>query len=435
MSHMSRRSQHPLSAVLVPLLIFFLVLFPKGGIKAAGAPITWGYLLLGVTAVPLLAVRLLVLPLRVSPRTVLAAASLLPFALLFVYSCLANGIALPSYAVAVATNFLFLPAMFLLVYPPFLPMVDGGQFTRWLRVSILIAALWGILLFFLHPLVGRYIEIPYLTVNAADYGTIELTKHIARGRFLKLISTYNNGNVYGAAMLILLPLFDLLESARWKRNTLRLALALTLSRTVWAGLILDQMLSLAAQLPQDLLTFPRVRLGAAARRGAAIVATVGVVGVALLFSSNALQLISDRTLGGRAGELSGSLQATWLPSLPVTGFAEVLYASAASEYGIVGLFSILLIFGGPLALLLLDRRPLAVPSRRAALKGLVLYALISASDGATNLIPVMVFYWFAYMTYLHGLPGESVAAAEARLPQGRRVVARPELAGSAAGAS
>ena len=42
--------------------------------------------------------------------------------------------------------------------------------------------------------------------------------------------------------------------------------------------------------------------------------------------------------------------------------------------------------------MLLDRRSVGVPSRRAALKGLVLYAIISASDGATNLIPVMVFY-------------------------------------------
>ena len=165
-----------------------------------------------------------------------------------------------------------------------------------------------------------------------------------------------------------------------------------------------------------------------------MLATVGVVGVALLFSSNALQLISDRSLGGRAGELSGSLQATWLPTMPVTGFAEVLYASAALEYGIVGLFSILLIFGGPLILLPLDRRPLAVPSRRAALKGLILYALISASDGATNLIPVMVFYWFAYMTYLHGLPGESAAVAAVQ-PQPRLAGAPRELAGSPAGTS
>lgn len=235
---------HPVSAVLIPLLIVFLVLFPKGGIKLAGAPLTWGYMLIGISAIPLLALRLLVLPLRTTLRAVLAFATLLPFLLLFVYSIETNGIALLGYAISVFTNFAVLPALFLLVYPPFLSFVSLPQFSRWLRASILIAAVWGIFLFFLHPVVGHYIEIPYLTVNAADAGQIELTKHIARGRFLKLISTYNNGNVYGAAMLILLPLYDLLEPARWKRNTLRLALVLTLSRTVWAGLVVEQLSTL-----------------------------------------------------------------------------------------------------------------------------------------------------------------------------------------------
>jgi hypothetical protein len=47
------------------------------------------------------------------------------------------------------------------------------------------------------------------------------------------------------------------------------------------------------------------------------------------------------------------------------------------------------------------------PVRKAALKGLILYAIVATIDGATNLIPVMAFYWFAYMVFLFGLPGES----------------------------
>lgn len=430
------RYPHPVTAVLVPLLIVFLVLFPKGGIKLAGAPLTWGYMLIGLTAVPLLALQLLVLPLRTTIRSVIAFATLLPLLLLFFYSMEANGIALLGYAISVFTNFAVLPALFLFVYPAFLSFISLPQFSRWLRASILIAAVWGIFLFFLHPVIGRYIEIPYLTVNAADIGQLELTKHIARGRFLKLISTYNNGNVYGAAMLILLPLYDLLEPARWKRNVLRFALVLTLSRTVWAGLVVEQMLSLGAQIVQNVATFPYVRLGGAARRGLAIVTMLGAVAVGLFFTSNARQLLTDRTFGGRAGEISLTTSATWLPTVPVTGFAEILYSGAAMNYGYAGLVAVTLIFVAPLGLMLLDRRLLATPSRRAALKGLILYAIICASDGATNLIPVMVFYWFAYMTFLHGLPGERAQTTDqpAGNPANRPATAGP-ISGHPAAAS
>ncbi len=400
------RSAHPVAAALIPLLLIFLVLFPKGGIKLAGAPLTWGYMLLGLSAVPLLVARLLVLPLRITLRSVVAFSTLLPLLLLFFYSIEVNGIALLGYAISVFTNFAIFPALFLLVYPSFLPFVSLPQFSRWLRACIFLAALWGIFLFFLHPVIGRYIEIPYLTVNSADVGELELTKHIDRGRFLKLISTYNNGNVYGAATLILLPLYDLLEPRRWHRNLLRLALVLTLSRTVWAGLVAEQLLSLVAQAVENVATFPYVRLGGAARRGLAVLASLGAVAVGLFFTSNARQLLTDRTFGGRTGEIAGTATATWLPTVPVTGFAEILYSGAAINYGYAGLVAVTLIFVAPLGLLLLDRRLLATPSRRAALKGLILYAIISASDGATNLIPVMVFYWFTYMTFLHGLPGE-----------------------------
>ena len=36
-------------------------------------------------------------------------------------------------------------------------------------------------------------------MNASDYGELEITKNIGRGFFYKLISTYNNGNLYGVA--------------------------------------------------------------------------------------------------------------------------------------------------------------------------------------------------------------------------------------------
>ena len=268
----------------------------------------------------------------------LACASLLPFLVLFLYSCKVNGLELPSYAISVFTNFCLLPGDVSAHLPGVLPTIRFEQFVRWFRFCILATAAYGIFLFFLHPLTGNYLEIPYLTVNAADYGLIELTKHIARGRFLKLISTYNNGNVYGAAILIVLPLYDLLEPARWKRNLLRLALVLTLSRTIWAGLVIEQMLSLAAQLPAEPgdLSGGSAGLGCPPRGGRSGDARSdrGRPAVHVQCSGAGDRPQLWRT---RAGELSGTLTATWLPTVPVTGFPEVLYSGAAINYGIAGL--------------------------------------------------------------------------------------------------
>ena len=77
-------------------------------------------------------------------------------------------------------------------------------------VAVLFVSAYGIFLFFYKLGTGSFIEIPYLTVNAGDLGELE-GKSIDRGGIFKLISTYNNGNVYGISILILLPLYAHLE--------------------------------------------------------------------------------------------------------------------------------------------------------------------------------------------------------------------------------
>jgi len=50
------------------------------------------------------------------------------------------------------------------------------------------------------------IEIPYFTINAADVGEVA-DKYNQRGNIMKLISTYNNGNIFGVCTLMFFPLF------------------------------------------------------------------------------------------------------------------------------------------------------------------------------------------------------------------------------------
>lgn len=402
-----RIRRYPITALLSWLLLTFLVLFPKGGVKVGDTPLTWGYLLLGATALPLGLVRLLSFRLKFPPRLILCIASIVPFQTLYIYSYLSNGVEDVGFAISIFVSFFVLPVVFLLIYPPFLPRIDGTRFEKYLRGCMLAAAIYGIFLFFWHPLTGHFIEIPLLTVNAGDYGLLETTKNIARGEFFKLISTYNNGNLYGVATLILLPLFNLLEPKRWRRNVMKIALVLTLSRTVWAGLIIDQALSFLWLMVRNTATFPRLYLGGATKRIMVMLATMGLVLSALLFNSRSIAFLFDPTLGGRVGGPAASLNVTFLPDVPLEGFSEMLYNSALKEYGITGLLSILLIFLGPLLIFVMKSGIVRLPVRRAALKGLILYAIVSIIDGATNLIPVMAFYWFVYMVFLFGLPGEN----------------------------
>ena len=400
----SRR--YPVAAFFTWFLTIFLVLFPKGGVRVGPIPLTWGYLLLGLSLPVLFVVRIVGYPWRIRPRTLAAFASTLPFTFLFIFSYRANGIAVMGAAVSDFVSFIVLPVAFLLVYPAFLTHVDGPRLDRLLRFSILAAALFGIFLFVLYPITHKLIEIPYLTVNAEDYGLIESTKNIARGYFLKLISTYNNGNVYGVATLLLLPLYDKLEPRLWRRNTVRLALVFTLSRSIWAGLVIEQLLSLLRLGADAAATFPRLYPGPALRRAAVLLGVVGAIFFGVTVSSLNLSFLFAQDLGGRADTLAYSVHhVTLLPSVPIGPFAEIIYTTALADYGVLGLLALIFLLAFPILLFLAEPSLRHSPLRLAALKGLILYSIVAGADGAINLIPVMAFYWFVYMVFLEGWPG------------------------------
>jgi hypothetical protein len=83
----------------------------------------------------------------------------------------------------------------------------------------------------------------------------------------------------------------------------------------------------------------------------------------------------------------------------------------------MGLFAFTLLMLSPLLLVPVDLRALKSPTRRAALRGLCLYIVMAASDGAFNFIPTMAFYWFVYMIFLFGWPG----ARDAEAPMAARL--------------
>ncbi|ADV84268.1 hypothetical protein [Terriglobus saanensis] len=401
---------HRTIQVIAALLCVFIVLVPKGGIKAIGLPITWGYLLLIFSFIYSLPTRLLTYRMFYSRRLLITLATIVSFLIPFFYSTWANGIASLPFFVSTFTNFVVLPFLFFIFYPPFLPQLDGPRFRKVLVFCILGAAIYGIFTFLLRPITGKYVEIPFLTTNSGD-ANLEATKNIARGNTFKLISTYNNGNIYGVCTFILLPLFDRLVSQRWKRLTVRAAIFLTLSRSVWAGLFFEQILSMAAVFVEQARSFPRIHGKALLSRLLLLSACGVVLSVIVVWMNRDSSFIFDSELGGRANSLSTFSYATFLPSVPVDAFFEILYASAVYQYGYLGLLAIIAVFFGPWIVLLSDLRALSDPYRRAAMKGLVLYSLLSFGDCAISFIPVMTFYWFAYMVFLFGFPGHLVVSS------------------------
>lgn len=390
-------------------LTVFLVLFPKGGFRLGPLPLTWGYLILGIITPPAFLIRFLQMPLRFPRRVLLVMFLLLPMQLLFVYAGKFYGVSNPPFAFSTFVGLFALPWLFLLLYGPFFPRLNGEQLARCFCACVFYAAAWGIFLFFLHPVTHHFIEVPYLTVNASDYGELENTKNIARGFFFKLISTYNNGNLYGVSTLLLLPLYLRLEPSRVRRGTVRVALFLTLSRTVWVGMLLNELLSLIMQLFRQIPTFPVVYLGKARGRLIAVGLILGFVLSSVLFISyggGGMQFLLDSTGGNRINEIYAAQGASLLPDKGLYGFQEILYASALQYWGIAGLWAFCLIMFSPLIVLAAQPRLLRAPLQRAALKALVLYIFMAAMDGALDFIPVMAFYWFVYAVYLYGWPGD-----------------------------
>jgi hypothetical protein len=369
------------------LLVLFLLVLPKGGVKLGGVPVTWGYLLLGVLslALPLAMLRGRAAPLSTLRLVVLAA--IFPLQLTIWSSLMVFGVDTVGWLVALFTAFFMLPLMLVLALGPWLDTMDPAYLFRLIRWGVLAVAVYGIFLFFYKLKTGSFIEIPFLTVNQGDVGELE-GKHIDRGGVFKLISTYNNGNLYGVSILILLPFYCFLERSRVRTSIVKSSLILSLSRTVWIGLILHELLQRGYVRRINLRALAMLAVGMIPLAAGVWYATEELLGRSLL------DFILDSNLGGRAQQLQ-TLRVSLFPDAPFTGIAEMVYVSVLDGLGVVGLASLVLALATPLALQMLGCTPFARTGlKRSLAAGIATYLVVAASDGAILLIPVMAFYWF-----------------------------------------
>ncbi|MEP9351381.1 O-antigen ligase family protein [Xanthobacter sp. KR7-225] len=380
----AQRSAAPTTTFFFMLLVTFLIAFPKGGMKMGNFPLTIGYLTLGL--VTFIALPRFLMSLNKLPQNALTAWLLTtPFYFILIATYLYSGVQKDSAALLlmIFASFVFMPAAFLLILAPSAKALEPDKIKWALVFAIRFICIFGIVLFTVKTFTGYTIEVPFLTVNLDDTDVLG-SKNNTRGELFKLISTYNNGNIFGVCLGIMLPLYYFLEKKRIFFIIAVVCMVLTLSRTAWIALVLILMAIAWIE-----------GLKPARIAGLGILALVFIAALPLLVEAmgrDSSSFLFDTSLGNRSSQLERFSDFHLEPRAPISNINEMVYASIYSNYGLFGLISFLLFLGGPVLVTMTKRKQSVL--NRAAAAGLLIYMIVAMSDGAILLIPVTAIYFF-----------------------------------------
>ncbi|MFG1357336.1 O-antigen ligase family protein [Xanthobacter pseudotagetidis] len=374
----------PYTTFFFILLVTFLVAFPKGGVKVGNVPVTIGYVALGF--VTFLGLGRFLTNLHNLPQNASVAwLFTVPFQLTLVITYLTLGVAKDSSTLLIvaATSFIFMPTAFLLILAPSLRLLQSDTIKATLVFAIRFICIFGLIVFSVKTLTGYTVEIPFLTVNLDDIDALG-SKNNTRGELFKLISTYNNGNIFGVCLGMMLPLYYFIERKRIFFILAIVCMLLTLSRTAWVAAVLILM---------TIAFIEGLKPARIAGLGLLALVFIGVLPILVeLMGRDVGKFLFDSGLGNRSSQLEAFFDFHFEPIAPISNIYEMIYASIYGNYGLFGLISFLSFLGGPIAVILFRRN--RTPVNRAAAAGMFIYMIVSMSDGAIMLIPVMAHYFF-----------------------------------------
>lgn len=362
---------------------FFLIAFPKGGFKINEIPFTWGYLFLGLFFIASLFKTRFVC----SRQRFLAFLSILPFGLLGIGAIACHGAEEMGFAASFFICFLFLPAVFFFSFSPYLEDVNPAVIERMAARALFFVSLFGVIAFFYKVIFLDFLLIPHLMIPAEDIQDFAFTRMIERGSFFKLVSTYNNGNIYGICMLMFLNYYFHIEKTFLKRATFVLSLILTLSRTVWLGLMIASWIGFFLKPKKKSSLFKHLAFW---------VLSIGSIWLVLQAIEFDWGFLFDAHLGGRLGQFETLRDFSLLPSSEFQTIWEIVYLGILQNFGLVGLLLFLIGMIAPLALHFFGRREGVErsPAQNRIAAGLIVYLIVCWSDGAIQFIPTMAIYWF-----------------------------------------
>ena len=211
-------------------------------------------------------------------------------------------------------------------------------------------------------------------------------KSVYRGNgIFKLISTYNNGNIYGVCMILLLPIYNICEPRRFRRGLFKLSMLLTLSRSVWLGFLFEEVFYLIMiqrerrwQKMMILFCFFTISL------------------CYLIFQLGfSFEFLFDKTLGNRIDQIEYFFSSDLFSSEGFTNLFEIVYMGILKNFGWMGLVFFLLGTIGPLWIHFLScsKRKYSICEKAFRLS-LISYLFVALGDGAILYIPTMAIYWF-----------------------------------------
>ncbi|KAF2511337.1 hypothetical protein [Flavobacterium foetidum] len=371
-----------LREILFFLAVLLLVVIPKGGFKIAGIPFTWGYLYLGILFFLSLIIILNKYKFPVNSKHYMCFLATLPFVVYFSIHLLIFGYkGSTGNFIAFYISFVFLPFFFYIILGYFLKRIDSEYIEKLIANAVFLISLYGVFLFCYKQFTGRFLEIPYITVNAADLGELLKSKFNQRGSVTKLVSTYNNGNIFGVCTLMLFPVFYKKTTTKIKVCIVIVALILTLSRTVWIGLIFYFLIVYRNKLQQ----LAKVYL-----IGAFFLFVISSLLMTRYFQYGSLEgFIFDSNFGGRILQIRKINDITLFGTEPYTIIDEIVYLSIFRQFGIVGLFLFCISFFAPVYIFFQTKNNYSV-----YMLGVLTYLFVCLSDGCMLLIPTLAFFYF-----------------------------------------
>lgn len=366
---------------LAILLVLFLIVFPKGGFKIHGLPITWGYLFLAIISLFLLFRK----KYHLKKDRIYLLILMAPFQIFSFLSIFINGIENISFTISFFISFFALPFIFLIILGEYIDDLNIDFFYKIFKRSILFVASFGIFIFFYKIFFGKIFEIPLLTINYHEKGLIETIKSSDRGNLFKLISTYNNGNIYGLCLLMFYPLYMLLEKNKFKKIILFFSLILTLSRTIWIGLIISEFFYRFFVSKQKISSFFKYIFSF-------LIIFLSIVVIFKKLDYPITWFFND-VFEKRFN--SDYLNIKLISSKPFVAIDEMLYLSILNIFGIMGLIFFLIALFSPIVIFILKNIKNKISKiDKSIISGLVTYLIISFNDGAILYIPIMAFYFF-----------------------------------------
>ncbi|MGB7327263.1 MAG: hypothetical protein WBD31_20470 [Rubripirellula sp.] len=371
----SRRSlsrQFAWCAAMLTLVCMFG--FPKAGIYLGTIPITLGYVLLGVMS----GAELIFLAThrigRIERTYVWLTLLIFTLGLVEMFSFSIYGSISTGALVSIVVSTLVVPFVAVLGSRWMIRVLGISDVLRALRWALIPVFIYGIFSFVAYNTTGKVLGIPFITTTGNDLSLIA-TRHNLRGPFIKMFSTYNNGNILGVNLLMWGPIAAMASAPL--AFSYRVLCVLTLSRSVWVGLLVLEFVT--AIVNQSLFKLFRALVGIF------ILLAIGVL-ASWMIGRDPFQFLFDRNLGGRVANLQDALEV--ISTQRIAWRSESVYAASYLAFGPVGLFLISTIWWLPV--FVGGRTPIQQTARIA----LLVYMVIAAAEGAFTLVPTQGIYWF-----------------------------------------